>query len=746
MRKHFIIWLIIVACAVGSQAAQRPVDPSKGLILKNRHVRLEFEPKGMGLSAMVDLESGVNHIRPVEGKHRLWQVTLGRGTQRESLDNNYAPCNFARVEELPGGGQRALLEWNDLHWWLQDRMLSIRVIVDLPPDSGIAEWRISVSNNNDYWGMWSVSFPYLNGAPESGKYDVARPIYGTGGQLLKAWRNKVEGRYPSGNWPIQLVALTRTASRDSVYFATKDPEGSAKDFVVDPGDRSMTIVHYPENMGVAGSDYAGYYPAELGVYQGTWLEAAERYRTWALKQKWLQAGRLSQRTDVPELVKNVGAWIMEGWEWDGAHFPPAGQDGPPQMTERVLAAQKWLGMPVALQWYNWHHMVADNDYPHYLPPRPGFAEHVKDMVNQGVLVMPYTNGSSCDYNIPDFAVWGPHAILDEAGAYRMYLYEEGAGRLLSMCPTQATWQNVITNLFNNLVVDYGVNGVYIDQIAAMPHELCFAREHGHPLGGGHYWADGYHDMLRKIRNYSDRDGRNPVLTSEASDEVFLDVMDAGCWPTEPTDSAVPGMELSEIPLMNVIYSGYTIFFGSPINLARSERLFRYWQARCLIDGRQLGFMGLDLFKAENSSKAEVLRQCARCRMATKQFLQYGRLLGPIQPENALPVFTEEGFGHDSSWQNRPGFYHKGKAPAAEGRLWQAENGDLAVFLANYVDETTDFKYSLDPAKYGLKGTRFELKEIGPQAAVSHSTIAGKIERTEALAPRQIKVIEITPVK
>ena len=744
MRKPSIAWLMIVVCAIGLQAAQKQVDPSKGITLKNRYVRLEFEPKGMGLSAMVDLVSGVNHVQPVDGKHLLWQVTLGRGTQREKVDNNYAPCNFARVEELPGGAQRATLEWNDLHWWLQDRMLSIRVTVDLPADSGIAQWRISVSNNNDYWGMWSVSFPYVNGLPESGKYDIARAIYGTGGQLLKAWRNKVEGKYPSGNWPIQFLSLTRSGSRDSVYFVTMDPEGSAKDFLVDPGNSSMSIVHYAENMGVPGSDYPGYYPTELGIYQGTWVEAARRYRTWALQQKWARAGRLSQRTEVPDIIKNVGVWIMEGYDWDGASSPPPNESGPPQMTARVIAAQKWLGMPVALQWYNWHHMVIDNEYPHYFPPRPGFAEHVKEMVSQGILVMPYINGVSCDYNIPDFDRWGPHAILDEAGGYRMYVYEEGAGRLLSMCPTQEIWQNTIANVFNKLVEDYGANGVYIDQIVAMPQELCFNKQHGHPLGGGHYWADAYRDMLRRIRNYSDRGGRHPVITSEASDELFMDVVDAGCWPTEPTDSAVPGMELSEIPLMNVIYSGYTIFFGSPINLARSERLFHYWQGRCLIDGRQLGFMGLDLFKPENSSKAEYLRECARYRIATRQYVQYGRMLGPIEPENAVPVFTEEGLGHDSSWQNNPSLYHKGKAPAAEARLWQAENGHLAVFLANYVDQATDFKYSLDPAKYGLKGTRFELKEIGPQATGSHTTITGKIQRTESLAPRQIKVIEITP--
>ena len=718
MRKVYLLSFVSLVCLDGLNAGQQ-VDPSQGVSLQNRYARLEFEPKGMGLAALVDRQSGVNHIQPVKGKRLLWEVTLGRGTQREKVDNNYAPCNYALLESLPDGGHRATLEWNDLHWWLQDRMLSIRVTVDLPPDSGIAQWRISVSNNNDYWGMWSVAFPYVNGLPEPGQYDIARPIFASGGQLLKAWRNRVEGRYPAGRWPLQFLSLTRVGTHDSVYFVTHDPDGSAKDFVVDPANGSMTVVHYAENMGVPQSDYPGYYPTEFGVYQGTWLEAAQRYRRWALRQKWAQAGRVSQRADIPEIMKNVGVWINEGWAWDGASNSPRNESGPPQMTERVIAAQKWLGVPVALQWYNWHHMVLDNEYPHYYPARPGFTEHIKDMVKEGVLVMPYINGVSCDYNIPDFDRWGPHAIVDEAGGYRMYNYEEGAGRLLSMCPTQVMWQNVITQLFNRLVEESGANGVYIDQTTAMPHELCFNTQHGHPLGGGHYWVDANRDFLKKVRSYAYRDGRHPVLTSESGEEVFLDLMDGGCWGSEPTDSSEPDMEVSEIPLFEVVYSGYFIPFGTPLNLASDDRFFRFWQGRGLLDGRQLGFIGLDLFKPEYLSKAEYLRLCARYRLATLPYLEYGRLLGPLEPKNVVGTFTEKRFGFDPSGQDDPSYYHQGTVPAAEGRLWQAEDGRLGVFLANYADAPVDFQYEVDPAKFGLTAGYFAVRTLARRLPADH---------------------------
>ena len=41
----------------------------------------------------------------------------------------------------------------------------------------------------------------------------------------------------------------------------------------------------------------------------------------------------------------------------------------------------------------------------------------------------------------------------------------------------------------------GVKGVYIDQIAAAAPTLCFDKSHGHPLGGGHWWTEGYWKLL-----------------------------------------------------------------------------------------------------------------------------------------------------------------------------------------------------------------------------------------------------------
>ena len=67
-------------------------------------------------------------------------------------------------------------------------------------------------------------------------------------------------------------------------------------------------------------------------------------------------------------------------------------------------------------------------------------------------------------------------------------------------------------------------------------------------------------------------------------------------------------------------------------------------------------------------------------------------------------------------------------------------------MANYVNEEIPFAYSIDPADYGLTGGKYRLTEITPEGTFPIRTVSGKVERTESLGPRKIKVVEIAPSK
>jgi len=750
MNKRYILssalFVFVFLQLIGAQSS---VDVSEKLVLQNEHVSFVFEPEHMGLLSMTDLSTNHNHISAVEGKHLLWELAFAKGKQIYTITNNYKPCSNASLETLPNGATRAVLEWNRLRWWNEDDVVSVTVIVELPKENGIAKWRIFVENNSDYWGLWSVLFPIVNGFPESGKYDIARPSFARGGQLIRACDQKQSGRYPGSVWPMQFASFN--TGSNGVYLATMDPEARAKEFVIEPvkgldsqrypilfdgrrhrkfdpepGERAY-IIHYPDDMGVQGSDYPDYYPVAFGVHQGGWTDAAKIYRPWALKQKWTQEGPLSHRIDVPESILNVGLWIRDNWIWNEATGTPQ------EMNEPLIKAAKKLDVPIGLQWYRWHTPPFDNLYPHYLPAKDGFKERVSDLKNNDIIVMPYINGSSADMNIPDFKKFEPHAVKDEAGGLRHHYYSNHSGRLLSMCGNQVFWQDQIESLVDDIRKQYGVTGIYVDQVSGLFHELCFDKSHLHPLGGGSYWTRGNRDLLKKVKNVSLRNGGKMVVTSEGASEVFFDLLDANLFWSQPSER--------EIPMMQMVYSGYTLFFGSPCDYTKSDNYFRYAQGQAFIDGRQNGWMDLGLFKPEYKDKVDFLKHCGKMRMATIKYLVYGQLLDPVLPENQIETFADDSFG----W----GMYEAERSATmagAEARLWKSEEGTLAIIFTNYIDKTIEFDYRVDPGDYGLLEKGWQINEIREKSVKGIGDFTGAMDRTEILPPGGIKIIELVPVR
>jgi len=750
MKRIIISSTLLLLCQIHPLIAQiSVVDVTQGLVIKNEHVSFVFEPENMGLSSMKDLITNHEHINPVNGKHLLWEVAFADGNYIYTITNNYKPCSFAKIEYLANGDIRATMEWNRLRWWNEDDAVSVTVIVDLPEDKGIGNWRIFVENNSKYWGLWSVLFPIVNGFPESGKYDIAHPSFARGGELITACDRKLRGRYPGSVWPMQFVSFNN--SGNSVYLATMDSEARAKEFVIEPvkdldsqrypiirdgrrhrkfdpepGER-LYIEHYVDDMGVQGSDYPDHYPVAFGVHQGGWTEAARIYRYWALKQRWTQKGPLSNRIDIPESILNTGIWIRDHWVWNDVTGKPQ------QMNKPLLDAAKKLDVPVGLHWYSWHTPPFENLYPHFLPAKEGLKERVNELKRYNIIVMLYINGSSVDMNIKDFDKYKPHTIKDEAGGLRHHYYSDKSGRLISMCPSQVQWQDEIETLVVNIRKQYGVTGIYIDQAPGLYHELCFDKFHLHPLGGGSYWVRGNRDLLMKVKNAALRNGGNMVVTSEGASEVFFDLLDANLFQSEPS--------VREIPLMQMVYSGYTIFFGSTCDYTKSDNYFRFAQGQAFINGRQNGWMDLGLFKPEYKKKVDYLKQCGKYRLNTLKYLVYGQLLDPVIPLSDIGTFNDAGFG----W----GMYETQRStnvPCAEARLWKSEEGNLAIFFANYVDKKTLFPYRINPVNYGLPKGKWLIKEVDWESSKIIGEFTDTLDRNEVLEPGMIKVIELVHYK
>lgn len=718
----FIILPIILLFICSNQFCIVFAEPLNNLILENDYVRFEFEKDHLGLAAMIDKSTETNHFIRPEGIHNLWEVAFRQGAQEALLTNKDEQCTNTRIVILADGTQRAILEWVEVDWWREKGALTIRVTVDLPRDCGIAQWHITVENNSTLWGVWSVKFPYLDGFPRPGEYDLARP-FANSGYLYKNNVEKVSSVYPGNGWSMQFLSMN--AGNNGIYWAALDPYSQRKDFSVVPGQESY-FLHFTENMGVPGSDYPDFYPIAFGVYRGGWLEACKIYRQWALKQIWTEKGSMSQRDKTPDMIKNMGIWMQSGWSFG------TGDGTLDEMNSPFYNALEYTNVPMGIHWYNWHQNRFDKDYPHYFPTMPGFRERVMGLVDKGICVMPYINAMIIDYDLVDIEKYKPYLVRDEAGGVSMNIWGKGSGRTVWVCPYPDFWKEKVVSLVDSLTGYYGVNGVYLDCVGSARPYFCFDQSHGHPLGGGRWWIDSYREMLERIQDVAHSKGRNVVITTEHTAEPWMNGLDGFLTWIKPDDR--------EIPMNQAVYAGYTYYFGSPSWLDGSDRSFIMAQGRAFIWGRQNGWMGFSVFSPENKAKGEYLKRIGQYRITARKFLSFGELLGPIESTNQLLSITE-------SWPTHRRDPRNGTLPAVMGALWKSEDGNLGIFIVNFLNEKQIFSYAINPEQYGLRlssGQQYRLTQIRPEGNQPIGVnYPGAIIRTENMDPEEIKVIEIS---
>ena len=711
--------ILAVPIEIGTLSAQSRTSVSKA-VLANDIVRFEFEAENMGLAAMVDLATAVNHIQTIDEKHTLWELTFCHGNQKRSLSSTQVPCGSYGIQELPDGLRRATFEWPNMDLDKEKGVVSVRITVDLPRNSGIAEWRISVNNSSNIWGLYEVDFPKCNGYLKSGEYDIAVPRRNWG-KLFKNCSKRMSYKYPHG-WSMPMQFMCAMKGTNAVYMAAHDPRAWDKSFTIDPGNE-FYIKTNVENMAVPGSDHRDPFPVMMGVYRGGWMQGAKTYRKFAVTAPWTSEGKVSQRESMPQALKDIGLWMLVG-----NYIGPAGGTLE-EKNKPLIDAQKYFDVPTAAHWYNWHRIPFDTHYPHYFPTKPGISEQVRDLVSKGLVVMPYINGRIIDISNDDFDEYLPYCAKNRAGKHYVETYGNKVMQAPMCCYTEF-WQDKVAQIVERLAKEVGVNAVYIDQIAAASPVLCFDKSHGHPLGGGGWWVDGYRRMLKKVQTVAHSNGRNMIITTECAAEPFMDGIDAFLIWIKPDERS--------IPMITAVYSGYSICFGSPAWFEHGDRAWIMAQGRAFLWGSQNGWMGLQLFKPEHARKAAYLKKIGKYRVAARKFLTFGELVELIEPTNHVKTITE-------TWPDHGNNPRTATLPSIQGSIWKAEDGALGIFLANYLEKSNTIEFKIDPAKYiaGVTSAGYKITQVQPEGnRIGERIRRGILKRTETLGPWEIRVLEI----
>jgi len=786
--------------------------------LESDSTKLVFarSPPG-GLISLADRRSGHEFLRRPARSSALWEITLstsdlgitslegethgqdkgqsatwavfggvfeGKGrvapTTKLTITNKDARKLDVHEENVGRNAKRVIMVWTDFPKPLEGVKVVVSSGLDSP--SSPLEFRLEEVNPGPKAGVWYVDFPIVEGidwiGPEGKGDELTIPfsqglvirnplaeVSGNGGAS-----RKLEWSYP-GFLTMQWFSYYNRGAV-GLYWATHDSLGFRKDFLFGMNEgRTITlrVRNYPENMGLIGRPYRAPYPFVVATFKGGWPEASQIYRTWATSQPWCRRGKLSQRTDIPDWMKDVSLWV---WNRGAAA----------RVMPGAFELRKRTGVNVALDWYWWHNNPYDILMPEYLPPREGSATFVKavhELQSEGIKVIVYINGRLWDTESrswreenADLAAVKDESLKPYGERYNVFV----PGHVIApMCPTTELWMSKMTSVVNSLVRDLSLDGVYLDQISIYPANLCFDPNHDHPVGGGNYWIQGYAELMRRAREVSRKANPQASLTSESCVELYIDSFDAfltfdSTWErTGFIDKYGPDCE--PLPLFNVVYHDYALTFGSYTSMTNvppyddlwpeSSRPPEYgkfvsyhdkypdqfafelarnivWGIQPMVTNVYPEMLGKDEFEPDMG----FLESLARFHAKAKEYLVLGRWLPPPQVECPdVEVKMSVGSIYTSFKDRRE---RSRTTPAVLSSAWASGDGRCCTVFVNFTNHTIDTLVRADMDSYGFESRDKIVMTDYPDRKSRTVLEAHQLETKLSLSPRSIVAYEFSP--
>lgn len=751
--------LLMGGLARGASGNDRQVTAGGELTLDNAGLQVGLRQAGskVWLSRLVDKKDGFNFLAEGNAEYPLWEVTFCArdaalsttfrgGASGLPVDFHGQAGDLVNIDSLSCGGKVLVtrvakdpgameLSWTEVA--LPDGSKA-RILVSVAMDKAraLSFWTIAVDSASQRYTPWSVRFVGVRGlrrAPDRKDEFFLLPA-GAGLRDPAPMENGAcEWMYPSSCMGIQMSAYLLAAQRKGFFTACYDPEANTKkfNFAIKDGVRSHFWEHYPENMGASSPKYTVPYPVVLGVFDGDWFEAAQIYKEWGTRQFWTARGKMHETTDIPQWFKEMNLWKRP--------------DGDPvQMRKNMGEFRDWLQAPFCVQWYCWGTVQFDTLTPDFFPARPGFAEAVADMQGRGVAVFPYINGLLWDPKSNEVKKrGGGDQWASKTVEGKKYLYPEASNWWsYHMCPYTEFWRETIHDLALRMAREGGTRGLYFDCVGGLDTKFCFDKTHGHPLGGGHYWYDGFLRMMKSIRH----DYRSQVPDAAFTTELMA----------EPLIGAFDGVLMCTIdsprliPLFQAIYGEYILTYGRGERWEDWEQdgCFENREAEAFSFGQQLGQQvgrrvaggGSENFELDPPyrERSGFFKELIAARQAGAKFLVYGRMAKPLQFKEPLPTVSLLGsykvFGGGPVL--RPVLYQSS---------WIDPAGHLGLVLVNASRQEVTVAYDLDPAQYGLDAKKpLMATSLYPKADADNQAPAtcggAQVVRVKA---RSVRIVEIS---
>jgi len=527
-------------------------------------------------------------------------------------------------------GEHAKLLW---------RGSGITATLTLFVDGGILKSSLSVSTDGK--GISRVYYPIYEGVrelpddrillPWQNGLEVKRPIKNllAPDKRVAFWMGRGGGKYEN-EYPAQFsyqFFAYYSEDGNGYYMSCDDGNAYIKTMGIylgkEDGCVDFRFVNYPEGMGKVSS-YLMPYNYAFSFIGGGWQSAASLYRCWAREQKWYTP--LDKR-NISKAINEID-FVRINHE----HYRLGTDDEEYLETSRLIKER--LDARPLMHWYGWNKAPKHGDwYPEMADWTDG--EWYRGLKNRnakldeiGVKKIPYVNVHLWDKKLKSFeaeeaedSLIVPESlkISDEPWIPERSLY--------AVCHATDKIKNKARSLFSRLVTADGFDGIYIDQVASFNATLCFGENHGHPIGGGRWWADEYHDMIGEFRNGMPS---GKILTTESCCECYHDLFDMFLILDTTAQasgfSRVCGPENTDtLPLFATIYGDSAVAYGSSCKLEEADESFEYNYIRNIIFGMIPTVEGMELAYKDEDKKWEIMKRGVDFFKTNREVLIYGHL-------------------------------------------------------------------------------------------------------------------------
>ena len=629
---------------------------------------------------------------------------LVRGEEKTFLSSDFKNCLVKKISSAEISVGLSYLE--------DDGFDNISVNIKGTTDGEKISWKTEIVNNNPHCTVLFADYPHL--CFEGSDYDAFLPKYGgivEKNIMTKDYGHKIDDMlsYPCGfHYTMQYFAFFN--DENSLYTAVHDETGALKRFGFEVSKETRTIefvCRYPAiGMGQSKNSFTLSGEMVWQCFDGDWYDASLIYKDFVVNNaKWLGE---KYRPDTPESFKNIPLWIMD-WLPNLADNPdplpesvrPKEENPDPERwIKRPIELKEKLGIPIGYHLYNWHQIPFNNDFPHYFPEKDGVRGGIKRLKENGISVMPYINAKlwdtldkeDTDFEFSSKAKKWAAKKLDGSVYTEQHASHEKTGELCTlamMCPSSEFWHDKMSEIVGKLFYELGVDGVYMDQIAASMPRPCCDKNHGHAPGGGSWWVEGYEKMLERLQREKPDYG---YLTTECNAEAFAKYMDGfltWVW-----------LHSNSVPAFSVIYSQYVTMFGRNTNGKKADDtpFFKSNLAQSFLFGQSLGWINPQVLS--DSEKYEFLAKIAKLRYEKTRIFTRGTLLRPPSVSSDVP---------DTETTPAMSFTEPYIVSYVKSGIWQREDGKCEIFVINIANEAANAEILFEKSKYDIDFSHLTLK-------------------------------------